>query len=89
MLSQSSFYSSNDPRLHFGLGSYTTVDIEVHWPNGLVESFKQVPVNRLITLREGIGRGAEPRLVQDISGKGPAHRDRYPYHPVYPLVGNY
>jgi enediyne biosynthesis protein E4 len=55
VLSQSSFYSSNDPRLHFGLGSNTTVDFEVHWPNGLVESFKHLPANQLITLREGIG----------------------------------
>ena len=55
VLSQSSFYSCNDPRLHFGLGSNTTVDVEVHWPNGLVESFKHLPANQLITLREGIG----------------------------------
>ena len=39
VLSQSSFYSSNDPRLHFGLGASKTADIEVHWPNGLVEQF--------------------------------------------------
>jgi hypothetical protein len=30
----------------------------VHWPNGLVESFKHVPLNQLITLREGVGRVA-------------------------------
>ena len=35
VLSQSSYYSCNDPRLHFGLGSYTAIDLEVHWPNGL------------------------------------------------------
>jgi len=55
LLSQSSFYSCCDPRLHFGLGANTSVDIEVHWPNGLRESFKHMPVNRLITLREGVG----------------------------------
>ena len=55
VLSQSSFYSCNDPRLHFGLGSSTSVDIEVYWPNGLHEVFKQVSTNRLITLREGVG----------------------------------
>ena len=27
VLSQSSFYSSNDPRLHFGLGSHTSADL--------------------------------------------------------------
>jgi enediyne biosynthesis protein E4 len=55
VLSQSSFYSANDSRLHFGLGNYTSLNLEVHWPNGLVESFKQLPINQLITLREGAG----------------------------------
>jgi enediyne biosynthesis protein E4 len=56
VLSQSSYYSCNDPRLHFGLGSHTAIDIEVHWPNGFVESLEHLPVNQLITLKEGIGR---------------------------------
>ena len=55
VLSQSSFYSCNDPRLHFGLGSATSVDLDVYWPNGLHESFKQVAANQLLTLREGVG----------------------------------
>jgi hypothetical protein len=56
VLSQSSYYSCNDPRLHFGLGGHTEIDIEVHWPNGSAESFKHFTVNQLITLKEGIGR---------------------------------
>ncbi len=55
LLSQSSFYSCNDPRLHFGLGSFGLVDIEVYWPNGLHERFKGVQANQLVTLREGAG----------------------------------
>jgi enediyne biosynthesis protein E4 len=55
VLSQSSFYSCNDPRLHFGLGNNAVVDIDVHWPSGSVESLRHLPVNRLITLREGAG----------------------------------
>ncbi|HXY02061.1 MAG TPA: CRTAC1 family protein [Terriglobales bacterium] len=54
-LSQSSFYSCNDPRLHFGLGASTSVDIEVFWPNGLHELHKNVAANQLVTLREGSG----------------------------------
>jgi hypothetical protein len=54
-MSQSSYVSSNDPRLHFGLGPAETVDIEVRWPLGLVEQHKSVPTNRLITLKEGSG----------------------------------
>ena len=53
VLSQSSFYSSNDPRLHFGLGASKTADIEVHWPNGLVEQFPGVKSNQWLKLREG------------------------------------
>ncbi len=56
VLSQSSFYSCNDSRLHFGLGKYTTATIEVHWPSGLVEWFKELPSNELVTLKEGVGR---------------------------------
>jgi hypothetical protein len=55
VLSQSSFYSCNDPRLHFGLGSSGSADVEVYWPNGLHETFKRIPANQLITLREGSG----------------------------------
>jgi len=55
VLSQSSFYSCNDPRLHFGLGAFNQVDVEIFWPNGLHETFKRIPANQLITLREGSG----------------------------------
>ena len=55
VLSQSSFYSCNDSRLHFGLGGNRTVDVEVYWPNGLHEHYKNLAANRLITLREGLG----------------------------------
>jgi hypothetical protein len=55
-LSQSSYLSANDPRLHFGLGAATTADIEVHWPSGLVETLKSVAANQLVTLLEGTGR---------------------------------
>jgi len=58
VVSQSSYYSCNDPRLHFGLGTVTSVDIEVYWPNGLHETHKGIAADRLVTLREGIGRVA-------------------------------
>jgi len=56
VLSQSSFYSCNDPRLHFGLGSSTAVDIDVYWPSGSHEAVKRAPTNQLITLKEGVGQ---------------------------------
>jgi hypothetical protein len=55
LLSQSSYYSCNDPRLHFGLGSFASVDVDVYWPNGLHEQYKKISANQLITIREGIG----------------------------------
>ncbi len=32
VMSQSSFLSAKDPRLHFGLGTAAKVSVEVHWP---------------------------------------------------------
>jgi hypothetical protein len=55
VLSQSSYYSCNDSRLHFGLGAATEVDIDVFWPNGLHETYKKIPANQLVTIREGTG----------------------------------
>lgn len=55
-MSQSSYCSANDPRMHFGLGAAATADVEVRWPSGLVESAKSVPANRIIFLREGSGQ---------------------------------
>jgi hypothetical protein len=56
VMSQSSYCSVNDPRLHFGLGPATSADVEVRWPSELVESFKSVAANQLVTLREGVGQ---------------------------------
>ena len=55
VLSQSSYYSSNDPRLHFGLGPERLADVEVHWPSGSVEKFRSVAANQLMTIKEGSG----------------------------------
>jgi len=55
VLSQSSYVSSNDPRLHFGLGAETRADIAVQWPSGAVEKFPAQPVDRLVTILEGKG----------------------------------
>jgi hypothetical protein len=61
---QSSFYSVNDRRLHFGLGANTHADLEVHWTNGLVEKFPAIEGGGLVTITEGKGlvRSALPRL---------------------------
>jgi enediyne biosynthesis protein E4 len=53
VLSQSSFYSANDPRLHFGLGREDKADLEIRWPSGLVQRFEAVAADHLVTVREG------------------------------------
>jgi enediyne biosynthesis protein E4 len=55
VLSQSSFFSCNDPRLHFGLGASASSDLEVFWPSGLYENYKNVAANQLLTIQEGVG----------------------------------
>ena len=62
-MSQSSYVSANDPRLHFGLGSFETVEIEVRWPLGTTQAFNGVATNQLITLTEGSAEIKAERLV--------------------------
>ena len=54
----SSYNSSSDLRVHFGLGGEKQVKaIEVRWPNGDSESFPApAGVDRLVTLVEGKGQ---------------------------------
>jgi hypothetical protein len=55
VLSQSSFYSASDSRLHFGLGAAESADLEIRWPNGGKEILKKVAANHLVTVKEGFG----------------------------------
>jgi hypothetical protein len=55
VMAQSSFYSVNDHRLHFGLGANSRADIEIHWTNGLVERYAGIAGNQLVTITEGKG----------------------------------
>ncbi len=56
VLSQSSYLSQNDLRLHFGLGSATRVDrMTVRWPSGQVEEFPGAPADGFLLLVEGSG----------------------------------
>jgi hypothetical protein len=55
LVSQSSYYSCNDPRLHFGLGDSTRATVEIYWPSGLHERHAELSANQLVTIREGAG----------------------------------
>jgi len=51
-----SYLSQNDLRLHFGLGSAMKIDsLEVRWPTGKTESFKDVAADKIYAITEGQG----------------------------------
>jgi enediyne biosynthesis protein E4 len=60
--SGSSYNSSSDLRLHFGLGSETQLkDIQVRWPNGHTELFDApATLDRILELTEGKGHPPRP-----------------------------
>lgn len=45
-----SYLSSNDKRLHSGLGSATTASVEVAWPSGLHQKMDSVPAEAIAHL---------------------------------------
>jgi hypothetical protein len=48
-----SYLSQNDPRLHFGLGKSAKVDtLEIRWPGGAVQTLRDVPADRYVTVTE-------------------------------------
>jgi len=65
VLSQSSFLSVNDLRLHFGLGAAEAVDkITVRWPSGVSEDFPGAAAGKLYLLVEGTGQAKAIPLPQ-------------------------
>ena len=53
VVSQSSYYSHDDLRLHFGLGAAERADrVEVKWPNGSTQVLSNVRARQLISVRE-------------------------------------
>ena len=54
VLSQASYYSHNDVRLHYGRGTRAAADrIEVRWPGGKVDVLRDVQGRRVVKIREG------------------------------------
>lgn len=49
-----SYLSSNDTRLHFGLGANTSIkNLEVRWPSGLVQNFLNLRSDAIYVITEG------------------------------------
>ncbi|HXY51455.1 MAG TPA: CRTAC1 family protein [Terriglobales bacterium] len=59
--SGSSYASTSDMRVHFGLGDAAQVDwVQIRWPSGLVERFANAAVDTIHTLKEGTGTSVDP-----------------------------
>jgi hypothetical protein len=50
-----SYLSQSDLRLHFGLGSAETADLEIRWPSGQVDKIAGVKANQVVAVVEGRG----------------------------------
>jgi hypothetical protein len=51
-----SYLSTNDVRLHFGLGSEATMKkVQIQWPSGLKEELKNISADAIYTIVEGQG----------------------------------
>jgi enediyne biosynthesis protein E4 len=60
----SSYLSSSDKRLHFGLGTDATAQsIEIHWPSGIVQTLKNVAGDRVLTVDEAAEK-PEPKAAK-------------------------
>jgi len=56
IVSGGSYGSSNDPRVHFGLGSCRNIDtLEIHWPSGARKHITVPAVDRIYTVTEATG----------------------------------
>ncbi len=54
--SGSGYYSQNDLRIHFGLGTAKQIELlEIRWPSGQIDQLKNIATNRLIYVKEGEG----------------------------------
>jgi hypothetical protein len=62
--SGSSYISNNDMRVHFGLGATPEIEyLEVHWPSGLVERFRNLPLDTIVMVKEGTGEPVQPKEI--------------------------
>ncbi len=57
------YQSQGDFRVHFGLGDAESADLTVRWPNGTENSYKALPANHWIVIRQGKGVVAKKPLA--------------------------
>ena len=69
-----SYLSSSDKRVHFGLGAETKVNVEIHWPSGILQKLQKVEIDRVVKVDEAVESGSEKQKSQDqnqIQGQNP------------------
>jgi enediyne biosynthesis protein E4 len=81
VLSGGSFSSSNDQRVHFGLGQNTVIEkLEIHWPSGAVQRLNLASIDRFYVVEEG--KGIVPGVYDQSSRKSqqerPSDSDKIP-----------
>ncbi len=55
------YLASGDGSVHFGLGPHERIALlQVHWPSGATQEFKDLPADRLYTIAEPASRKAAP-----------------------------
>ena len=63
-----SYLSQSDLRLHFGLGTHTTVDsVEITWPSGAKETLKGLAADKFYCVLEGQGVVAREKIVPGVA----------------------
>jgi enediyne biosynthesis protein E4 len=68
VMSGGSYESSNDQRLHFGIGDATALEpIEIRWPSRVVEHVTLPAVDRFYVIEEG--KGIVPSVYDSMTGK--------------------
>jgi enediyne biosynthesis protein E4 len=52
-ISTTGYLSQNDPRIHFGIGTSTTIEkIEIKWPSGKIQEILNTPANQILRITE-------------------------------------
>ncbi len=61
----SSYLSSSDKRLHFGLGTDAAVErIEIRWPSGVAQTLRNIPGDRIVNVDEPANGTSLARAVR-------------------------
>ena len=65
-----SYLSQSDLRANFGLGKAARAEtVEVRWPSGLKQSFRNVEADKFYLIEEGSDRIALQSFVRHVSGQ--------------------